>query len=209
MLLSVAQLLSPLEQLNPCCRHTCVSQLLYLLVLLSFFWKSCHHWNSCYTENYQPRNTFTTGTSETRHLPICRLPFKAFQPLNFLLYIARLKYIPVAPLETAVSPRTAVTPNTFFILDTTVNSGAAVYSCCLRNFHHPEGTLSNDENPPFVQQNTGTVAIDQARFPLVSYEEILEISETAASKNTARATKTWMAVWAEWCQARNINVNVE
>ena len=31
----------------------------------------------------------------------------------------------------------------------------------------------------------------------------------AASKNTARATKTWMSAWAEWCKARNINVNME
>ena len=53
------------------------------------------------------------------------------------------------------------------------------------------------------------MAVDHARFPLVSDGEILETNETAASKNTARATKTWMAVWAEWCQARNINVNME
>ena len=46
-------------------------------------------------------------------------------------------------------------------------------------------------------------------MPLVSDEEISEINETAASKNTARATKTWMSAWAEWCKARNINVNME
>ena len=73
----------------------------------------------------------------------------------------------------------------------------------------PLYSISSGENPPFVQQNTGTMAVDQARFPLVSDEEILEINETAASKNTARATKTWMAVWAEWCQARKNNVNME
>ena len=73
----------------------------------------------------------------------------------------------------------------------------------------PLYSISSGENPPFVQQNTGTMALDQARFPLVSDGEILEINETAASKNTARATKTWMAVWSEWCQARNINVNME
>ena len=40
------------------------------------------------------------------------------------------------------------------------------------------------ENPHFVQQNTRTIAVDQARFPLVSEEEIstLNTSETAASK---------------------------
>ena len=68
---------------------------------------------------------------------------------------------------------------------------------------------SSGENPHFAQQNTGTMAADQARFPLVSDEEISEINETAASKNTARATKAWMSAWAEWCKARNINVNME
>ena len=66
------------------------------------------------------------------------------------------------------------------------------------------------ENPHFVQQNTGTMAVDQACFPLVSDEEISEInkltSKTAASKNIARVTKTWMAAWAEWCKARTINL---
>ena len=72
----------------------------------------------------------------------------------------------------------------------------------------PLHSFSSSENPHF-QLNTGTLAVDQARFPLVSDEEITEINETAASKNTARATKTWMAAWAEWCKARNINVNME
>ena len=70
----------------------------------------------------------------------------------------------------------------------------------------PLHNSSSGENPHFVQQNTGTMAVDQARFPLVSDEEISEINETAASKNTARATKPWMSAWAEWCKARNINV---
>ena len=73
----------------------------------------------------------------------------------------------------------------------------------------PLNSFSSGENPYFLQQNTGTMAVDQARFPLVSDEEITEINETAASKNTARATKTWMAAWAEWCKARNINVNMQ
>ena len=30
------------------------------------------------------------------------------------------------------------------------------------------------------------------------------INEAAASKNTAWATNTWMAAWAEWCKARKI-----
>ena len=54
------------------------------------------------------------------------------------------------------------------------------------------------------------MAVDQVRFPLVSDEEVSEINkltgETAASKNIARATKTWMVAWAEWCKARNINL---
>ena len=43
----------------------------------------------------------------------------------------------------------------------------------------------------------------QEQFPLVSNEEISEInsSKTAASKNIAPATKTWVAVWVEWCKA--------
>ena len=52
------------------------------------------------------------------------------------------------------------------------------------------------------------MAVDQARFPLVSDKEISETntSKTAASKNIARGTKTWMAAWAEWCKAENISV---
>ena len=73
----------------------------------------------------------------------------------------------------------------------------------------PLRSFSSSENTHFVPQNTGKMAVDQARFPLVSDEEITEINETAASKNTARATKTWMAAWAEWCKARNTNVNME
>ena len=73
----------------------------------------------------------------------------------------------------------------------------------------PLHNISSGESLNFVQQNTGTMAEDQARFPLVSDEEISEINETAASKNTARATKTWMSARAEWCKARNINVNME
>ena len=42
------------------------------------------------------------------------------------------------------------------------------------------------ENPHFVQQNTRTIAVDQARFPLVSDEEISEIY----TSKIARATKS-------------------
>ena len=73
----------------------------------------------------------------------------------------------------------------------------------------PLNSISSGEKPPFVQQNRGTMTVDQARFSLLLDEEISEINETAASKNTAQATKTCMAVWAEWCKARNINVNME
>ena len=37
-------------------------------------------------------------------------------------------------------------------------------------------SISSVENPHFVQQNTGTMTQDQAGFPLVSDEEISEIS---------------------------------
>ena len=67
----------------------------------------------------------------------------------------------------------------------------------------PLHSFYSGENPHFVQQNTVTMAADKARFLLVSDEEITEI--TAASKNSAPTTKTWMAAWAEWCKARNIN----
>ena len=63
----------------------------------------------------------------------------------------------------------------------------------------PLHSFSSGENSHFVQQSTATMAVDQARFSLVLDEEITEINETAASKNTARATKTWMSAWAEWC----------
>lgn len=53
----------------------------------------------------------------------------------------------------------------------------------------PLHVLSFNENLQFVQQNTETTAVDQACFPLLSDEEISEINETAASKNTARITK--------------------
>ena len=49
---------------------------------------------------------------------------------------------------------------------------------------------------------------DQARFLLVLDEEISEInkltSKTVSSQNITRATKPWMAAWAEWCNARKI-----
>ena len=54
------------------------------------------------------------------------------------------------------------------------------------NIPPTEIPLHSFVNPHFVQQNTGTMAVDQAHFPLVSDEEITEINETAASKNTAR-----------------------
>ena len=60
----------------------------------------------------------------------------------------------------------------------------------------PLHVLSFNENLQFVQQNTETTAVDQACFPLLSDEEISEINKltgkTTASRNIARATKTWM-----------------
>ena len=58
-------------------------------------------------------------------------------------------------------------------------------------------SISSLENPHFVQQNTGTMAVTKLSFRLVSNGEISKInklnSKTAASKNIARATKSWMA----------------
>ena len=50
---------------------------------------------------------------------------------------------------------------------------------------------------------------DQSRFPVISNEQITEINESAASKNTKRTTQTWMTVWRKWCAARSINENIE
>ena len=36
------------------------------------------------------------------------------------------------------------------------------------------------------------MALDQTRFPLASNDTISQINNTTASKNTARATKTWL-----------------
>ena len=47
-------------------------------------------------------------------------------------------------------------------------------------------SISSVENPYFVQQNTGTTAVDHADFPLVSDEEISEIY----TSKIARATKS-------------------
>ena len=68
--------------------------------------------------------------------------------------------------------------------------------------------FSSVENPHFVKQNTGTIAVDHARFPLVSDEEISEMNTNKSQppKNIARATKSWTAGWEECCKARNINV---
>jgi len=44
----------------------------------------------------------------------------------------------------------------------------------------PLHSFSTGENPHFVQLNTATMAVEQARFPLVSDEEITEINETTA-----------------------------
>ena len=50
---------------------------------------------------------------------------------------------------------------------------------------------------------------DQSRFPVVSNEEITEINESAASKNTKRTTQTWLTVWQKWCLVRNIDDKME
>ena len=50
---------------------------------------------------------------------------------------------------------------------------------------------------------------DQSRFPVVSNDEIIEINESAASKNTKRTTQTWLTVWQNWCLARNIDNKIE
>ena len=50
---------------------------------------------------------------------------------------------------------------------------------------------------------------DQSRFPVVPNDEIIEINESAASKNTKRTTQTWLTAWQKWCQARNIDNTME
>ena len=62
------------------------------------------------------------------------------------------------------------------------------------NIHSPEVLLQFlhrwKSDPQFVQQKTETAAVEKARFPLVSDGEILALNLFAASRNTARATKT-------------------
>ena len=50
---------------------------------------------------------------------------------------------------------------------------------------------------------------DQSRFPVVPNDEIIEINESAAGKNTKRTTQTWLTAWEKWCQARNIDNTME
>ena len=50
------------------------------------------------------------------------------------------------------------------------------------------------------------MVVDQANFPLVSDEEVTEIHTNKIAASIARATKKWMAAWAECCKARTINV---
>ena len=53
------------------------------------------------------------------------------------------------------------------------------------------------------------LGLEESRFPVVSSEEIMEINESAASKNTKRTTQTWLTVWMKWCEARNIDDRIE
>ena len=53
------------------------------------------------------------------------------------------------------------------------------------------------------------LGLEESRFPVVSTEEITEINESAASKNTKRTTQTWLTVWMKWCTARNIDDKIE
>ena len=43
----------------------------------------------------------------------------------------------------------------------------------------------------------------------MSKDEIFEINESAASKNTKRTKQTWLTVWQNWCLARNIDNKIE
>lgn len=53
------------------------------------------------------------------------------------------------------------------------------------------------------------LGLEESRFPVMSTEEITEINESAASKNTKRTTQTWLTVWMKWCEARNIDDRIE
>ena len=45
---------------------------------------------------------------------------------------------------------------------------------------------------------------EESRFPVVTEEAISDLNEAAINKNTSRATKTWLNVLCNWCEARNI-----
>ena len=62
-----------------------------------------------------------------------------------------------------------------------------------------------DENIPLATP----LGLEESRFPVVSTEEITDINESAASKNTKRTTQTWLTVWMKWCKARNIDDKIE
>ena len=62
-----------------------------------------------------------------------------------------------------------------------------------------------DENVPLQTP----LELEESRFPVVSSEEITEMNESAASKNTKRTTQTWLAVWTKWCEGRNIDDKIE
>ena len=74
---------------------------------------------------------------------------------------------------------------------------------------HSMLAFSSLENPHFVQQNTGTMAVDQAKFsPCIGRRNFrieIDDSKTPASKNITQKTKSWMAAWVECCKAKNIN----
>ena len=68
----------------------------------------------------------------------------------------------------------------------------------------PVGSVSDTLTlPPQLGQE------DQSCFPVVSNDEIMEINNSAASKNTKRTTQTWLTVWRNWCLARNIDDKME
>ena len=80
-------------------------------------------------------------------------------------------------------------------------------------FPNPYFWRMQQQRPTLVESVSGISSQlgqeDQSRFPVVPNDEIIEIKESAASKNTKRTTQTWLTAWQKWCQARNIDNTME
>ena len=73
----------------------------------------------------------------------------------------------------------------------------------LTEVSHGNACNSNKVQQTGPERPLGQELQQQSRFPVVPQEEIREICEAGSNKNTDRTTKTWLAVWINWCSARN------